>query len=100
MATKHKVRESIEINPDWTARQHADAIGCSPQYVRSTAIANGWKLGRRPETVPALVLHALSREMFHLLEGVAKGRSALRDQAREIIIRAKGGVIDDVQGGR
>lgn len=89
MATKDEVRASLIANPDWTARQHAEALGCKHEYIRSTARVNGWKV-KLAERVPGLILHQLSREMFALITEVSKRRSIFRDRARDLVTRAKG----------
>lgn len=49
MTTKDEVIALHRRNPTWTAREIADALGCVPAYVRSTASRNGFKLPKHEE---------------------------------------------------
>lgn len=46
MAKKQDVARLNAEHPDWTARQIAEALGCTPHYVRATASRGRFRLGR------------------------------------------------------
>jgi hypothetical protein len=51
MTTKHDVIRVHREHPEWTARQIADDLDCSREYVSATARRNGLTLtfGREPK---------------------------------------------------
>jgi hypothetical protein len=88
MTTKHQVLDVLKAHPDWTSRQVADALGCMPEYVRSTADRNGIQIAKRPRREPAPVktLLQLGRAAFLAgltADGIANlaGISGQRDAA-------------------
>lgn len=48
MTTKQQVADIYSQHPNWTSRQMADALGCLPEYVRTTLKRLGLKLAVRP----------------------------------------------------
>lgn len=46
MANKHQVIDLHNAHPDWTARQIAERLQCTPEYVTATARRNSLSLGK------------------------------------------------------
>jgi hypothetical protein len=51
--TKYDVASVLSRHPHWSTRQIADHLGCSVQYVNTTAYRNKLKIKRRPKKFPA-----------------------------------------------
>lgn len=66
ITTKHQVLDILKSHPEWTSRQVADALGCMPEYVRSTAARAGVEIARKNkrEPAPVKVLLNLGRAAF------------------------------------